>query len=165
ASTRFTCTLHCAPFEFSGLVEHFAVIVIMKTTAARPNSEIPLLVFIRDLRFALFSGFTIALAHTRAFGDKLIFESFALAFVQLEERSVHCAICVDIFQRNGVVLLVGEEANGPSASERSCGLTQSHRLTADLLVLFTERDILDRGYRYLHSWLSVFLKLQCVALN
>src|SRR5262249_17887939 len=123
----------------------------MKTTAARPNSEIPLLVVIRDLRLVLFSGFTIALAHTCAFGDKLILEDFALAFVQLEDRSVYCAICVDILQRKRVVLLVGEEANGPSAAERRCGLAQGHRLTADLFILLAKRDVLDRGYRYSHS--------------
>src|SRR5689334_25222363 len=100
-----------------------------------------------------------------AFCYQLVLENLSLPFVQLEDRSVQCAIRVDIFQCNGVVLLMSKEANGSATSEWSGRLAYGHRRATDLFVCLAQKDILYRRNLDLRRGLSVFLELQPVVLN
>src|SRR5580704_18255302 len=74
-------------------------------------------------------------------------------------------ISVHIFQCQGVVLLVGEEADDSATTEGSRSLAQSHRQATDLLALRAQKNIPNQCDLHFCDRLPVLLKLQRIVLN
>src|SRR5260370_21521035 len=86
-------------------------------------------------------------------------------FVKLENGPMKPPFRVEIFDCQGVVLLVREEADRSPTTEWSCGPAQGHRHAAHLLILLAERDVDDRSNAYLSGRPLASPKLQSILLN
>src|SRR5713101_5908609 len=74
-------------------------------------------------------------------------------------------IRVHIFQSQGIVLLMGEEADNSATTEGSRRLAQCHWQAADLFALRTQKNIPNQCDLHLCARLPVLLKLQRIALD
>jgi hypothetical protein len=78
---------------------------------------------------------------------------------------VNSSISVHIFQRQGVVLLVGEETDDSATTKWSRSLAQCHWQAADLLALRTQKSIPKQCGLHFCARLPVLLKFERIVLN
>ena len=88
-----------------------------------------------------------------------------MAATEFEDGSVDASVATNIFHRENVVLLVSEKANDTTSAERNCCLTHSHGKPAYLLTFVAKKNILNRSYLHLHSWVASLLKPQPTVLD
>src|SRR5579864_7689960 len=127
--------------------------------------KLHLLVFMRGLRSAFFGRLILVGADSHAPSYQFTLYQLALSFCQLKDRTVNSLISVHILQRQGVVLLVGEETDDSATPKWSRRLAQCHRQAADLLTLPAQKDIPNRCDLHFCARPAVLLKLQRISLN